>query len=202
MSPRYKTLEDDEIFQGVRRAIGRVGPERLTLAEVAREAGLAPATLIQRFGTKRKLLLAFTGWRAKAVTGALNELIDGVDDLVTVEAVLDALLEQTVDLSSPTTVMHHLAALQMELHDAEFRSRAAYHARGVVDAIAVCLEMAQREGLVRTDDPRQLAHLLHITFLGALLTWVVEQRGSARHWVARAIDLVMIPYRSEGARGR
>src|SRR2546423_683694 len=40
------------------RGIGRLGPGRLTLADVAHEAGLAPATLLQRFGSKRGLLLA------------------------------------------------------------------------------------------------------------------------------------------------
>ena len=34
----------------------RLGPTQLTLADVAKEAGVVPATLIQRFGTKRGLL--------------------------------------------------------------------------------------------------------------------------------------------------
>ena len=46
--------------------MSRLGPARLTLAEVAKEAGLSPATLVQRFGSKRGLMLAL--WAA-AVEG-------------------------------------------------------------------------------------------------------------------------------------
>ena len=35
------------------RVMQRRSPVDLTLADVAREAGVVPATLIQRFGTKR-----------------------------------------------------------------------------------------------------------------------------------------------------
>src|ERR1700684_3192199 len=40
------------------RVMQRRSPVELTLAHVAKEAGVVPATLIQRFGTKRTLLLA------------------------------------------------------------------------------------------------------------------------------------------------
>ena len=40
------------------RAVAVVGPARLALTDVARETGLAPATLLQRFGSKRGMLLA------------------------------------------------------------------------------------------------------------------------------------------------
>ncbi|MCA1563440.1 MAG: TetR/AcrR family transcriptional regulator, partial [Acidobacteria bacterium] len=39
------------------QVMARLGPVRLTLADVAREIGLSPATLVQRFGSKRGLLL-------------------------------------------------------------------------------------------------------------------------------------------------
>jgi AcrR family transcriptional regulator len=54
--PRQNT--DVEIPQAAFRAIARLGPTRLTLADVAEEAGVTPAALVQRFGSKRALLLA------------------------------------------------------------------------------------------------------------------------------------------------
>jgi len=203
MSPRRRTLDDDKIFHAVRRAIGRAGPDKLTLGDVAAEVGLAPATLIQRFGSKRKLLLAYAGWRAKYVTGVLNELIDGVSDAAPLGDIIATLLEQTVDLSSTTTIVNHVAAFQFELADAEFRSRAAYYAKGVVDAIVVSLQMAQQAGELRSDDElKPLAYLIYFTFVGALVTWVVEQQGPVRPWVTRAVDLVLAPYRTERPAGR
>jgi AcrR family transcriptional regulator len=58
MSPRPRAASDSAILSAAHRAVTRVGPMRLTLADVAREAGVSPATLVQRFGSKRGLLLA------------------------------------------------------------------------------------------------------------------------------------------------
>src|SRR5215831_8245675 len=59
MSPRPRTVSDDQIFAATARAVTRLGPTRLTLADVADEVGLSAAALVQRFGSKRGLLLAF-----------------------------------------------------------------------------------------------------------------------------------------------
>ena len=58
MSPRPRTVSDQAILAATARVIGDLGPAKLTLARVASEVGLAPATLVQRFGSKRGLLLA------------------------------------------------------------------------------------------------------------------------------------------------
>ncbi|MGH2614392.1 MAG: helix-turn-helix domain-containing protein, partial [Thermomicrobiales bacterium] len=58
MVGRPRTVTDAEILAAAERAIARHGPARLTLAHVAAEVGLTPPTLLQRFGSKRGLLLA------------------------------------------------------------------------------------------------------------------------------------------------
>src|SRR5207302_1001980 len=58
MSPRPRETSDEEILAATGRAMQNYSPTQLTLAHVAKEAGVVPATLIQRFGTKRNLLLA------------------------------------------------------------------------------------------------------------------------------------------------
>src|SRR5713226_10515605 len=58
MSPRPRQTSDEAILMATMRVMQRRSPVDLTLADVAKEAGVVPATLIQRFGTKRGLLLA------------------------------------------------------------------------------------------------------------------------------------------------
>jgi AcrR family transcriptional regulator len=66
--PRARSVPDAEILKAAARVIGRNGPLKLTLADVGREVGLAPATLLQRFGSKRGLRLALA-----AVLGRLRQ---------------------------------------------------------------------------------------------------------------------------------
>src|SRR5262245_17434678 len=54
---RPRTMPDSALLEACARVMARTGPKDFTLAEVTREAGLAPATLLQRFGSKRGLLL-------------------------------------------------------------------------------------------------------------------------------------------------
>ena len=58
MSPRPRATSDLDLLTAAHRVVTRLGPN-LTLADVAKEAGVSPATLVQRFGSKRGLLLAF-----------------------------------------------------------------------------------------------------------------------------------------------
>src|ERR1700733_12475875 len=58
MSPRPRETSDAQILAAAARVMQRRSPVDLTLADVAKEAGVVPATIIQRFGTKRDLLLA------------------------------------------------------------------------------------------------------------------------------------------------
>src|SRR6185295_8814414 len=58
MSPRPRGTSDADLLAATHRVVSRLGPN-LTLGDVAREAGVSPATLLQRFGSKRGLLLAF-----------------------------------------------------------------------------------------------------------------------------------------------
>ena len=57
MSPRPRATSDSDILSATYRIVSRLGPN-LTLADIAKEAGISPATLVQRFGSKRGLLLA------------------------------------------------------------------------------------------------------------------------------------------------
>jgi AcrR family transcriptional regulator len=49
--PRPRTIGDEAVLRAAAGLMGRVGPGKLTLARVAEEVGLSPATLVQRFGS-------------------------------------------------------------------------------------------------------------------------------------------------------
>src|SRR5205085_2015630 len=67
MSPRRRKAEDADVFAALVRVMHRRGPAELTLREIAAEAGVTAGALVQRFGSKRAMLLAHA--RHAAVTG-------------------------------------------------------------------------------------------------------------------------------------
>src|SRR2546430_544312 len=127
MLGRPRTISDREILAAAARAISRVGPARLTLAEVATEAGIAPATVLQRFGSKKGLLLAFSATASSGVSAAFDAARKAH------RSPLAALLADPLGTSgvmrSPDELAHHLAFLQLELVDPDFHPHVLEHAR-------------------------------------------------------------------------
>src|SRR5690349_11468852 len=74
---RPRTRTDDDILDAAAKVLLRKGPHAFTLAEVAEEVGLAPATLLQRFRTKKGLLVAFARRASSATPTFVQEATDG-----------------------------------------------------------------------------------------------------------------------------
>ena len=126
MSPRPRATSDADILSATYRIVSRLGPN-LTLADIAKEAGVSPATLVQRFGSKRGLLLALASSgsqglpeefaRIRAAHRSPLAALVGVGDCMAAMA------------ESPETLSNSLSFLQMDLVDPEFHKHALAHPR-------------------------------------------------------------------------
>jgi AcrR family transcriptional regulator len=185
---RPRTRTDDELLDAAFRAIGAVGPARLTLADVAAEARVAPATLVQRFGSKRALLVAAA---ARAAQRAQHALPPADGEPLT--ALADGLVALTEPVRDPAAFANHLALLQLDLADPELRALAVAHARGLRRAIRRLLDAAVARGQLEPCDTKALAGAVHATFHGAQLDWAVDRRGSLAARVRGALATVLEP---------
>src|SRR5215218_3063984 len=121
MSPRPRQTTDAHLLAATHRVVSRLGPN-LTLTEVAKEAGVSAATLMQRFGSKRGLLLAF------AASGSGGVAEEFARMRATHRSPLAAVYElarcMAAMAATPQTLSNSLAFLQMDLVDAEFHRHA------------------------------------------------------------------------------
>lgn len=192
MSPRPKTVEDDAILAAVSRVIGRVGPARLTLALVAAEAGLAPATLVQRFGSKRGLLLSLGRSAAPESRADVDELCAKTGSPLA--ALRDFLLCFAAMANTPDELANHLAAFHLDLVDEELRELTARIARHNESTVSQLVQAALDAGELQGCEAQRLAPVLVTVVQGSLLSWAVFRRGPAKRWAARHIEVVLEPY--------
>ena len=193
MSPRPRTIPDADVLAAAIRAIWRLGPANVTLADVAREAGLAPATLVQRFGSKRGLLLAVA-----------KMSVDGVDacfDLVRrahrspLAAVVAGTVEMARTVKSPDELANSLSFLQMDISDPDFHRLAVENSRRMLAGYRRLLDDAVAAGeLVRCDTLR-LARAVGAVSGGSLLSWAIVRDGTAERYIRKDIKTVLDPYR-------
>ena len=191
---RPRTVSDEEILAATARAISRVGPDRLTLAAVAAEANLAAATLVQRFGSKRGLLLAFSG-RASGEPAA-RFAAARARHASPLAAVRAGLVGMASGIGTPEELANHLAFLHLELIDPEFHRHTLGHANAMLEQIRALLAAAVDSGELAPCDLTQLARSVYITYNGALVSWAILRKGTLTRWLARELDLLLAPHRA------
>jgi AcrR family transcriptional regulator len=189
--PRKKLLPDAAVLAAAGRVFGRVGPARFTLADVAEEAGLAPATLVQRFGSKRALMLAFAEHAASLARQPFEQARTQVAEPL--GALRTALLIASRSTKGRRELTHSLAFLLEDLADEELRAHAARHARWTEASIRELLDCAVERGELVSHDTARLARALQAAWNGALIQWAIRGRGSLASWIAAVVDTLLEP---------
>jgi AcrR family transcriptional regulator len=199
MSPRPRTVPDADILAAANRAIMRLGPSRFTLADVAREAGLAPATLVQRFGSKRALLLALVEFAVAGVDACFRMV--RATHRSPLAAVIGAGTDMTRQVKSPEELANGLAFLQMDIADPAFRRVAVENASRIQAGYEALLNEAVAAGELSRCDTASLARAVNAVAAGSLIAWAILREGSAERWVRRDLETLLEPYR-RAAKGR
>ncbi|WP_420129918.1 TetR/AcrR family transcriptional regulator [Longimicrobium sp.] len=192
MSPRPRSTSDETILAAAARVIWRVGPE-LTLADVGEEAGVSAAGLVQRFGSKRGLLLALAEQTAAEAPGhfaAARELYASALDTL-----LHALAAIAREIDTPDALANYLAFQHIHLGIPEFHACALLQARTTLAEIRTLLEEAMESGELAECDPDDLSRTVQTAYTGALSTWAVYRSGTLDDWLRGEVEAVLEPYR-------
>ena len=191
MSPRPRKVTDDEVFAAAQRAMSRLGPAELTLAEIAAEAGVTAGALVQRFGSKRDLLLSLFRQAAGSAGDMMRELRTQHASPL---AALRAYAECMADLAqSPAAFVRNLAYLQIDLSDDEFRECLVRQAKATRGALRHWVAEAVAEGELDAE-PHRLARTIETVVSGSLMTWATYRQGAAASWIRDDVEAVLAPY--------
>jgi AcrR family transcriptional regulator len=193
MSPRPRQTSDEAIVTATMRVMQRRSPVDLTLADVAKEAGVVPATLIQRFGTKRGLLLAV----CRSAPGGVPE------QFAAARARYGSPLKTLVELyvqcsgfaSTPEAMANGLAYLQIDLTDPEFHAITLAQFTAIRDETKKLLDDAVTASELKPCDTALLARLIQHVNGGAMLDWAVYRKQSLAQWLRRSLEGLLSPYR-------
>jgi AcrR family transcriptional regulator len=143
----------DRILDAAASCVTAYGVERVTLAEIARRAGVSRPTVYRRWTDTREILAALLTSRVIGVWRDVRSQGQGREALVRrIVAVADRLrrdeLIMSVLLSSPELAMVYIT------------QRLGTSQQVLIDAATSEIEAAQRDGSARAGDPRQLAAMV------------------------------------------
>ena len=191
--PRTRTVDDEAILRAAADAIAEQGPAGLTLAEVGQRIGLSPATLLQRFGSKRGLLLELAATGPKwAEQKFLHASAHHTSPLKALIAALKAMAGSVAD---PESMANNLAFLQLDLSDPDFHALALQHAQSLRSGIEAGLKDAEQAGeLAKTTDTKRLTEAVETVYNGALITWAVHRKGRLENHLQKQLETLLGPY--------
>jgi AcrR family transcriptional regulator len=193
MSPRRRKAEDAEVFAALVRVMLRRGPAELTLREIAAEAGVTAGALVQRFGSKRAMLLAHA--RFAAASSDIGLIVPPPRTASPLVALRSVTTVHAQLAGSPRAALRNLAYLHNDLADPVLRghllrmSRTArrHYEKLVADAVAA--------GELRADTSAPaLARSIEVTLGGSFLAWTLYREGSAARWLREDLEATLRPY--------
>lgn len=191
---RPRKVSDDEVFAAVHRAMNRLPPWEFTLAEIAREAGLTAGALVQRFGSKRDLLLKLMGAWSGGTRGMFDQIRRENPSPLGAARVWAECFAQMGE--SPGGMAHHLAWLQQDMADPDFRKHVEAQGRESTAILAEWFRDAVAAGeLKREADPDALARAFQALLSGSLIAWGFMREGSAKDWVLRDVETLLGPWK-------
>ncbi|HZU49954.1 MAG TPA: TetR/AcrR family transcriptional regulator [Mycobacterium sp.] len=141
----------DRILQAAASCVCDFGVERVTLAEIARRAGVSRPTVYRRWPDTRSIL---TDLLTRHITDAAREVPAQGEGR---EALVDRIVAVAGRLRRDKLVM---AVLRSELAMVYITERLGTSQRLLIDTLADELRAAQRHGSVRPGDPRRLAAMV------------------------------------------
>jgi AcrR family transcriptional regulator len=192
MSPRPRETSDEAILAATARVMQRRSPTQLTLADVAREASVVPATLIQRFGTKRGLLLA--ACRTGPTSIPQQFAAARAKHQSPLKALVELFVECTAFAPTPEAMANGLAYLQIDLTDRDFHKITLAQVRAIRRETENLLDEAVAAHELQECDTAGLARLVQEVSGGAMLSWAVYREGSVAAWVRRDLEGLLAPY--------
>jgi len=200
MSGRPLKVSDDDVFAAAQRAMSRRGPHELTLADIAKEAGVTAGRLVQRYGSKRGLFVTMS----ERFAGSAALIFEGLraahrSPLATVRAYAACMADLAPD---PEALLRNLSYLQLDLADDVLRGHLVENARATRREIESLLKAAVAAGeLVREADVRTLARTVETVVGGSLMSWATYREGAAATWMTREVDAVLAPWLTGRTRG-
>jgi AcrR family transcriptional regulator len=193
MPGQRQKVTDDEVFAAAQRAMSRRGPHELTLADIAGEAGVTAGRLVQRFGSKRGLLMQLSA-RFAGSAGPVFAALRATHRVPL--ATLRAYAACMADLApTPEALLRNLAYLQLDLADDVLRGHLVENARATRREIEALLAAAAAGGELLLDvDVPSLARTVEVVITGSLMSWATYRDGAAVGAIRRDLDAVLAPW--------
>jgi|SRR5580658_204300 AcrR family transcriptional regulator len=175
--PRPRRISDEAVLTGALEVMFRTGPAEFTLAAVAAKVGIAPPTLLQRFGDKRGLILSALAQDNREFAAAVARAPQTRGRA----AVIALFLLLTPDIQDPDVLATGLLWLREDFRDPDLNALARARWQMLREAVALRLPPL-------AVSPELAARLVEAQWQGAFNQWGFFREGRLREFVVQSLE--------------
>ncbi|WP_416798967.1 TetR family transcriptional regulator [Ciceribacter azotifigens] len=175
---RHKSIPDEHVLDRLFEVIAETGPDGLTFAKSAAACGLSPASLVQRYGNRERLVEAILlrAWdRLDAETAAAD-----AEEAVTPQGAVDFLMRLMPPESAERDATDGLLLLREDIRNPKLRARGAAWGHAVAEALGRRLSEDREKG-------RRLGWQMAAVWQGAHTWWAFTRTEPAEHAIRRML---------------
>lgn len=184
--PKIKTIDDSKILEKALLVICEKGADCFTLADIGKAVGLAPATLLQRFGSKRELLIrAAKQTNIKQKQDLKNLKKKGLNWK---EELIELMIGIPEGMGTRQEIANSLSILKLDMIDPELHQIA----RELFECFRAHMEDLIYQGqecgdLIHEYDANSLVWELDALRHGLIIQWTLSGKGTLQKWMQKGL---------------
>lgn len=185
--PRKKKLDDAIILKMILEVIIKEGATTFSLEDLSKKTGLSPATLLQRFGSKKNIL-------HKAIELSNQDLKKNLENKISIhkspiQEIINIYLELSGPFSNPVDVANGLDILKLDITQKNLNQLTRKYFEIRRNKIKSLLTLAQKKGEIPGDhDVTQITWNLECLWQGSVMLWALIGKGKLQQWIKERIS--------------
>lgn len=172
-----------EILRATYRTMARSGSHRMSLREIADDAGVSKTLLLYHFGSKDNLLMAVMKWALERTEVRIRQGVEGASNAsAQMAALVDAVFISPE--ANRDFYLFYLDLVEHAVRDPRFESLSAM-LDGIINGLyAEIVTAGVEEGVFDVDDPVGAARDMRAIIEGTFLQWMQtdDWRVSHQEW--------------------
>lgn len=182
-----KSIDDQSVLEKALLVISEQGPEKFTLADVGKAVGLAPATLMQRFGSKQQLLILAAKQANVKLRSDLEELKK--KKLPWDQELIHLLSAVPEGFGSRQDIANSLGVLKLDMIDPELHPIARHLFESLRQRIQELLQEGQASAqLDPSFDVGVITWELDALRHGLVIQWTLSGKGTIEKWLKKGFN--------------
>lgn len=190
---RRREQSKDEIRKAAWGLFGQFGVDKVSIAAIARKAGVSPATIYNNFGSKEALAREF-------VTNAVEQLVNRARDVLALKkqyrqkmaAFVDFISEIVAD-REPAAARSAVFAASIDLQDdADIRKIRSEAQERMTMLLLAIIQEGKQQGQVNTDLSREALEIYFGLFMNLFTDPQLQHRFSRHPALVRQLGTLMI----------